>query len=107
MQQGLARALESDLRLPTLGEIARDLGKADQIAVIAVDGVDDDERPHACAVLADTPPFGLELALARRRLQRALRNAGLPVGLLIEVLEAAAHDLRGPVALDPLRARVP
>ena len=59
------------------GQVARDLGKADQLAGRLADRIDDDVGPEARAVLADAPAFALELAFARGGLQRPRRQAGL------------------------------
>ena len=76
----LLRALQRLLRLAPLGDVARDLGEADQLAGRIADRVDDDARPEGRAVLAHPPALGLELALAPCGLERARRHAGGPVG---------------------------
>ena len=72
----LLRPLQRLLRLPPLGDVARDLGEADQLAVVVADRVDDDAGPEARAVLAHAPALGLELALARAPSRSA--RAGTP-----------------------------
>src|SRR3954468_5332323 len=47
------------LRGAALGDVVRDLGEADELAVLVVDRVDDDVRPEAGPVLADAPAFPL------------------------------------------------
>ena len=64
-----------------LGQVARDLGKADELAGRRADRIDDDIGPEARAVLADAPAFALELAFTRGGLERPGRDArlsGLP-----------------------------
>jgi hypothetical protein len=58
-----------------LGDVAGDLGEADQLAVLVADRVDHHAGPEAGAVLAHAPALGLELALLRAVSQRA---AGRP-----------------------------
>ena len=60
--QLLLHLLELELGLAAFGDIAGDLGKADQPAIF-VDGVDDDTGPEERAVLADAPAFLLVAAL--------------------------------------------
>ncbi len=94
-------------RLAPLGKVPRDLGKADQPAVVVTNGVDDDERPEPCAVLAQPPAVGFELALASRGGERTLREACRTIGRLVEGLEVAADDLFGVIPLDALGAGIP
>ena len=63
------------LRLAPLGDVAGDLGEADQLAVLVADRVDDDVGPEAAAVLAHAPALRLEAALAQRRRERRARLA--------------------------------
>ena len=69
--------LERLLRFLALGDIARDLGEADEVAVLVADRIDDHIGPEAGAVLADAPALLLEAALAGGGLKRSLR-AGRP-----------------------------
>ncbi len=61
------------LRGAALGDVARDLGKAQQVAVAVVDAIYHHARPEARAVLAHALALGLELAFAPCRLQRLAR----------------------------------
>ena len=45
---------------PPLGQVARDLGKADQLALAVVNRIDHHARPEPAAVLADPPTLGLD-----------------------------------------------
>jgi hypothetical protein len=56
----------------SLGEVARDLGKADDLAGWLPDRIDDDIGPEPVAVLADAPPLVHEPAFPPRGLERAL-----------------------------------
>ena len=107
LEQRLAGLLEPLLRLAALGDVARDLGEADDLAAIVADGIDDDMRPEAAAVLAHAPAFLLEAALAPGGVERLLRLAVAAVLLGVELREVAADDLVRQVALDPLRAGIP
>lgn len=90
-----------------LGEVARDLGKADEPAVRRTDRIDHHMSPEPAAVLADTPAFVLELAFAGRDFKRARRKPGLAILLAIELREMTSDDLVVRVALEALRARIP
>ena len=86
----LLQPLERHLRLAALGDVAGDLGKADQLAVIVADRIDDHAGPEERAVLADAPALLLVAAgfpgdrrarapAGRRpgpRPSRSARNAG-------------------------------
>ena len=90
-----------------LGQIARHLGEADQLAVLGAQRGDDHVRPELRAVLADAPALVLEPAVARRALQLALALAGADLLVVVELREVVADDLARLVALDPLGAGVP
>ena len=105
--QPLVGALELELGVPSLGDVARDLRKAKQLAVRVADRVDDDVRPEQSAVLAHPPTLGLVAALLGRRAERAVSRAGRAIGLGVEDRDVPADDLVGRVALDPLGAGVP
>ena len=55
LRELLARLLERELRLVLLGDVARELGKADQFAGLVADGVHHDAGVEAAAVLAHQP----------------------------------------------------
>src|SRR5206468_2372524 len=103
-----ALGLEQGLLSPAvLGHVAGDLGESDQLAVLAVDSVDDDARPEPRAVLADAPAFALELAFVARGVEHLLRHSRLAVLLGVESREMLADDLVGLEPLDALGAGVP
>jgi hypothetical protein len=107
LEQRRIRLGQRGVGLLLLGQVARDLGKADQLAHVVVDGVDDDVGPEAGAVLAHAPALGFVAAFARGGAERACRPALDPVFLGIEARKMLAHDLVGLVALDALGADVP
>ena len=75
--------------------------------VVVANGVDDDVRPEAAAVLADAPAFFLEPSFALGGLKRLLRLAGCAILLGIELREVLADNLVREIAFDPLRAGIP
>jgi len=107
LRQLLLRALQRHLRLPPFRDVAGDLGKTEQAAVLVEDAIYGNAGPELRPVLADPQPFGLELALALRRFERAGRHAGGAVLRRVEILEASADDLGVAIALDALRAGIP
>src|SRR5690606_4433540 len=76
LQKLLARRLQRLLGFPPLGDVAGELGEADQLAVLA-NGVQHAVRPEAAAVLAEPPALLLVDAFARRGLERLLRHLPL------------------------------
>src|SRR5690606_1414629 len=102
-----ARLVESGLRLALLGDVAGDLGEADEIALVVEDAIDHDTRPEPRAVLAHPPALGLEHAFPFGDRERLLRHAGGPVLLRVEAREMLPDDLVGPVALETLGTRIP
>ena len=87
----LLHLLELELRLAALGNVAGDLGEADEIAVL-VDGVDDDAGPEEGAVLAHAPAFLFIPALFPGNSQGALRLAVHAVDFGIEAGEVLPDD---------------
>ena len=90
-RQLLLHLLELELGLAAFGDVAGDLGEADEIAVL-VDGVDDDAGPEEGAVLADAPAFLLVAAVFPGNAQGALRLAVGAVGFGVEAGEVLADD---------------
>ena len=103
----LLRLAQRPLCLHALRHVARDLGEAEQVALLVANGIDDHEGPELGAVLANAPPLGLVATLARRRRQRPCRYAGGAVLLGVERAEMVPDDIGRRVTLDALRARVP
>ena len=95
------------LRFPPLREIARYLGKADQLSVRIADRVDDHARPEPAAVLSDTPALAFVFP-GRDGLADELTGESVPPVLLgVEAGEVLAEDFRAGIALEAFRARVP
>ena len=90
-----------------LGQVARDLGEADQLARVVADRIDDHASPEPRAVLAHPPAFGFEAALARGGLQRDARDPRRAILVGVEPRKVLAHDLVGGIALEALGAGVP
>src|SRR5690606_40927009 len=90
-----------------LGDVARDLGEAQQSAVLGPDRVDYHACPEQAAILAHAPALGLIAAFLGGDLQHALRLSLGPVGVGIEAREMLADDLAGLVAFEALRAGIP
>src|ERR1700712_1987443 len=98
--------LESLGSLVPLGDVARDLGEADQF-VAFVKRVDDDRREEPVPILADAPALGLALSFFPCSLQGDRRQPRFAILDWIEYLEVTANDLIGLISLDALRAGVP
>ena len=106
-EQLLSRFFEPELRLALLGLVAGNLGEADQLAVVVLDGVDDHARPEARAVLANPPALGFVAARLPGRLERVRGHAGVEVLGGVEAAEMLADDFVGRITLDSRGARVP
>ena len=98
--------LELELGLAAFGDVAGDLGEADQPVSFA-DRVDDDAGPEERAVLADAPAFLFVAALFLGNAQRAGWLAVGAVGIGVEAGEVLPDDLLWRIALDPLTADIP
>ena len=85
LKQLQLRLFERLLSLPFLGDVSSDLGEAYQLAVIEVDGVDDDICPEPRAVLAKSPPLLLEAAFPGGDLKRFSRQ-------VLRLVESAAGN---------------
>ena len=79
-----------------LGDVAGDLGEAEQVSVFVTDGVDDDAGPEAAAVLANPPAFRLVLPFRHGGGERLLRHSCLPILFGVEAGEVLADDLDRP-----------
>jgi hypothetical protein len=105
--EALLALAERLLLAAPLAQVARDLEEAAQRAVVVAHAGDDDARPEAAAVLAETPALVLETALGADRFQLAPRQAGLERFRRIEAREMRPDDVVAGVALDALGAGVP
>ena len=88
----LVYLLELELGLAALGNVAGDLGEADELAVL-IDGVDDDAGPEERAVLADSPAVLLVAALFPGNAQGAQRLAVRAVHFGVETGKILPDDL--------------
>ncbi len=95
------------LSLAPLGQVAGDLGVADQAALRVADRIDDHVGPEPAASLADAPALVFEAALFPRRAKGGFRQAGRLVLVSVETGEVLSEDLFLAVALEPLGAPVP
>src|SRR5882672_2493689 len=105
-RQLLLHLLEPELGLAPLGDVAGDLGEADDLAALA-HRIDHDTGPEERPVLADAPAFFLVAAGFLGDPQRAQRLAVGAVGFGVEAGEVPAEDLLGRIALDALAADIP
>src|SRR5690348_4185939 len=87
------------LGLTPLGEIARDLAEANELALAVAQGRDDDVRPELGAVLANAPPLVLEPAGACRFLQFIFGEADVDLLLWVEDGKVLSDDVVGRVLL--------
>ncbi len=94
------------LGLPSLGNVARDLGKPAQSAVLVAQGGDHHAGPETRPVLAQPPAF-LRIATGGGGLQRLGGPAGLHLLRRKKTAEVPPDDLLGAIALDALGAGVP
>src|SRR5689334_18700257 len=101
---GLAQRL---LRLVPLGDVARDLREAEQLALFVAYGVNHDQRPEAAPVLAYAPALCLETAMSCGGRQGAVGQAISAVLFSVEEREVTAYHLICGVALDTRRSRIP
>src|SRR5215208_6961580 len=95
------------LRSAVLCQVARDLGEADDGAILGMHGIEHRRGPETGAVLAHTPSFILEAADGLCRLQSPRRLSGREVLRREEHRKIFADDLLGAVALDAFGARIP
>ena len=107
LEQCFLGAFEGECRFPPFRNVAGDLGKAEQLAVVVVDRVDDDAGPETSAILAHPPPFGLEFPLFQRGLDRSRRDSCEAVFLSVKAGEMLADDFLFSVSLKALRTGVP
>ena len=89
-----------------IGDVAGNLGKADQLGAVE-HRVDHDAGPEARPVLAHAPAFAFELAFETRGQQCGGGDAAGLVFRRVEAREMLADDLVCLVALEALGAGVP
>src|SRR6185437_14170154 len=88
-------------------EVARDLGEAQNFAVVTAQRRDQDVGPEAGAILSDAPSLVLDAAIRDRGGEIALGQAVGDSLARIEDREVLADDLVRTIALEPLGAGVP
>src|SRR5436189_5517923 len=91
----------------SLREIARDLGKPDELADVVMDRADDDVGPEHRPVLANPPGFVLEATVLRRSGELFRRLPSRDVFGQEESGEVFADDLLRTPSLDPLGTGIP
>src|SRR6478609_1445355 len=98
--------LELELGLAALGNVAGDLGEADEFAFLP-NRIDHDAGPEKRPVLADTPAL---FFIAAGFFGDAERAGGFPVGAVgfgVEAGEVPADNLLGRITLDAYAADIP
>src|SRR5580692_6688594 len=91
----------------SLSQIARHLGKADDLALRVPYGVDHDASPELSSVLSYAPTFRFVLPGAGRGFNSVVWHAGLPVVVGVEAGKMLPDDFRWLIALDSLSAGIP
>lgn len=89
------------------GQVARDLGIADELAGGTTDRIDDHMRPEAASILALAPAFSLEPAVLLSRGERTRRHSCGAVLWQIETGKMLAENFGRRVTLEALRASIP
>ncbi len=107
LHQLLVGALQLQLGLPPLGDVAGDLGEAQERTPFVADGVDQHAGPEHRTVLAHAPAFGLVLAFVRCAVERLGGDACPAIHVSVELGEMVPDHLVAGVALDALGAGVP
>ena len=107
MIERLACSLELPLRLRFLRNVASDFRKADDLAIIVGDRIDNHMRPEARPILAETPSFLLKTPGFASNAQGVGWRTGLHLFGKIEAREMLADDFVRPVSFDTFGARIP
>ncbi len=107
LQQRFAGRLQLVLGKLLVGDVAGDLGEADQFAVVPPDRVDDGVDPEPRAILAQPPALGLEPPVAGGGAERASRKVCLDILRGEETRLLLPDDFLGAITLEPLGAGVP
>ncbi len=98
--------IERHVSLVPFGNVAGDLGEADQFAVF-VNGIDDDGGEKPGSILALAPAFGLELSVLPGRLQGLRRHSRVTIRRQVKHPEMPADGFRGLIALDASGPGIP
>ena len=97
-------------RLPrrfTFGDVAGDVCKPDEIAVLVLDRLDHGNAPETAAVLALAPTLRLDTSERADPAQQLHRPAEAPIFMREEDRIILTDHFVGAIAGDPLRARIP
>jgi hypothetical protein len=92
--------------LAPFGDVAGNLGKANELAVF-VDGIDHDGSEKFRAILALTPALGLEFSTLARRLERNSGQSRFAIFRQVKHSEMPAYHVGCVIALDPFGAGIP
>ena len=107
LRELLLGPLQRCLRLPSLGDVARDLHETGERAHLVADRLDHHARPEQALVAPHPPALDHAFALVGSDLEGTRRLAALLLLLGIEATEMLADDFRRRVLVDALRAHVP
>src|SRR6267142_1408601 len=107
LQQGFARCFELPLCLPPFSYVAGNFSVANQLSIIAPDGVDDHVGPKPAAVLADAPAFFFQSTIPLYGFQHLLRLARFPIFIRVKYREVISDNFLGCVPFDAVRAEIP
>src|SRR5262249_57385073 len=77
--QLISRRIELLLRLTLLGDVARDLGKSQELPLRIMDGANDDIGPEGNSALSQPPTLGFVFALGHGRSQHECRKILLSI----------------------------
>src|SRR5262245_3690919 len=97
LERKFTRRFELLLGLFALGNVAGDLGKADDVSVVVANGINDDMRPKTRSVFTDAPAFSFKPALLPGRVKRQLGNLRNKVLVRVKPGEVLADDLVGSI----------
>ena len=107
LEQLGAHGVQLQRGIPAIGDVARDLGQADDLALLVANDVHRGQGPELRAILAYAPALILRHSLLQGLAQQAF---GAAVGTIFggeEQGEMLADHLVGAIALDPLGTGVP
>src|ERR1700722_7848330 len=91
----------------SLGDVAGDFSKTQQIAVFAPDRIDDNRGPESSSILAHTPAFAFVATILESDLKNAHRQPGGAILLGIKTREVLSDDFVRGITLHPLCAHIP
>ncbi len=107
LEQRLSCILKKPVRFHPLGDVAGDLGKSRQRAIVFPDRVDHNVRPKTRAIFPDPPAFRFKTAVPGGSIQPTLWQPGRSVFRHVKARKMRADDFFCRVALDAAGAGVP